>query len=366
MRKKFLCYTIIGDSMKKHNDKVNNELIDMINISNKNESMTISNYKLDKYGSKKFKKTKYRINVFPKKVIALAIGTVVIASSVFLISKQKNNIDKNNYSSDNMIVSENSNYETVKNNEVSNFKSESVLKKNYLEQLFDVSSNKDISYIYDFMETPSYNYFIRYADMYGVDPQIMLAIAMQESGLDHESCLPNGDNYNNCAIGIMQLEKPYGSEVTAYNFKTGDNETIVCTKEYACDIEKNIQISCMLFQNSLRRYNGNVYLAIQSHNYGETMINTILDKTSLEIYKDKEKIINDYEKLPWLKYVQDVHENPSFYLTNWDYDTYGDSEYLAKVLSYCTSDEAHYIYDDSNVTFNLRYGATKSERYRQR
>ena len=92
----------------------------------------------------------------------------------------------------------------------------------------------------------------------------------------------------------------------------------------------------------------------------------ILDKTSLEIYKDKEKIINDYEKLPWLKYVQDVHENPSFYLTNWDYDTYGDSEYLAKVLSYCTSDEAHYIYDDSNVTFNLRYGATKSERYRQR
>ena len=37
---------------------------------------------------------------------------------------------------------------------------------------------------------PLGKYFYEYADMYGVDANLMCAIAMQESSLNHKACIP--------------------------------------------------------------------------------------------------------------------------------------------------------------------------------
>lgn len=229
-------------------------------------------------------------------------------------------------------------------------------KDSYIDQnnnydYFAVGSSDDKSRVIDFLYGPSGQLVYKYSEMYGVDPQVIAAMCMQESSLMHRECIPGGDLYYGYGVGIMQLESPSGQQISAYNYLTGQFDTEYITMEKACSMEMNIKIGCMIFQNSLKENYGNIFLAIQSHNYGQPMIDLILDQ---KYSKKATSVKQDYENLEWVKDIKYAHENPKEYLFDWNEDSYGDGNYISNVLRYCPSEKVTYKYNGCEYTFDLK------------
>lgn len=193
------------------------------------------------------------------------------------------------------------------------------------------------------------------AKTYGVDPYLLAAKGLTESNLDHEACCPNGKNYNGYGVGAFQLESPDGRTVKAWNFEKNCEDTLSITMENATDFTKNTQAAAMYLQNRLFLYHNNIYLALQSYNYGEYMMNLVIHDYAKAKGITEEEVIQNTNDLGWLEIVQDIHENPNDYYyrvmldpdeTNqdtiekakrnyiWKHKTYGNDCYVADVLSY--------------------------------
>lgn len=194
------------------------------------------------------------------------------------------------------------------------------------------------------------------AEIYGIDPYLLAAKGLTESSLLHDEHCPGGSLYNGYGVGAFQLECPSGKEViSAYNYKTGEEDYLTITMENAIDFRKNTQAAAMHLQNRLNLYNGNVYLALQSYNYGVYMMNVIIYEYVNELGVGRDDVINNINDLGWLEIVKDVHVNPNDYYYKatlnldtataedfenakakykWKHKTYGNGHYIADVLSY--------------------------------
>ena len=88
------------------------------------------------------------------------------------------------------------------------------------------------------------NIFEKYGKMYGIDPNLLMAIMCQESsGIHHEY------SQNGCAIGGMQIENFwYNKQLTAYNFELQEREEILYmrTKKRTSPLVKFAFLECYL------------------------------------------------------------------------------------------------------------------------
>lgn len=164
----------------------------------------------------------------------------------------------------------------------------------------------------------------KYSKMYGVDPNLMLAIATQESG----------DHYNNInfgpAVGLMQIEKSVwknGGDLTAYNFETNSWETITITSDgyndfinNLSDLDYNVKVGCMIFQQSLIYMDYNILASIQCYNMGYGNMQTIFDNYCADTGLTKQQVLENQFDCGWLNYRNII---PA-----------GDSKYIEHVLSY--------------------------------
>ena len=215
---------------------------------------------------------------------------------------------------------------------------------------FMVGSSEYKRNVIDFLYSPSGNLIYKYSEQFGVDPNLIAAMAMQESSLNHNDCIPGGDNYWGYGVGLLQLESPSGQEITAYNYETYEMETEYITMENACNLEKNIKIGCMIFQNNLDNNQGNVFLALQSHNYGQPM----LDLVMYDMYGDNiDTIKSNYGDTSWISGIKEAHDNPYKYLSDWNESAYGDGNYIENVLRFMPYDKVKYKYDNNVYTFDL-------------
>lgn len=251
-------------------------------------------------------------------------------------------------------------------------------------------------------------FIYKYSADYGVDPSIIGAICYQESSLNHYENCPGGDSYNGYGVGLMQHESPSGEVVTAYNYNTEEKETDYITMDKACSVNYNIKLGTMEWQNSLEHYKGNPLLTIQSHNFGQIMTDKVLRQNYMKLdnlkkdYPDivntikennpniyqflsknypttygglqvdypetyetlwkqssegweiiKDMIFKDYSNTSWLTWMKDAYNNPSKYLSNWQFEHYGDQYYVEHVLSHCPTKEISYKYDGNDIKFDL-------------
>lgn len=206
-------------------------------------------------------------------------------------------------------------------------------------QIDEFTSNLTVG----FKEAGHYEPFEDYSSDYGVDPNLLLALATTETGLDHSNTIPGGYRFNGCGYGIMQVEDVnIGSTVSAYNYNTKQTDSIEITEEKLIDYETNVQIGTVMFKNCLDKYNGNIYLTIQSYNYGISMMDRIIDIYAAELGVTPEDVMKNYNDLGWMKYVEDVHINPKKYISDWEYNTYGSDMYIKNVLGF---------YSGNNIVF---------------
>lgn len=208
----------------------------------------------------------------------------------------------------------------------------------------------NITYVNEFKNTEAGKIYKEYTDMYGVDYNFALALAKQESNLDHENHLPGTDYFNGFAYGISQIENSLiGSRFEAFNFNTGQNEIIEIVKDYPSAREDgitylsvmnyadNVRIGVAKLQSKLINYNYNIFMALQAYNYGDGAFRLALDAYSKETGLSTSEIINNKTDFGWLKYVKDLNTNPKKYIPNWEYESYGHGEYINGVSQYITN-----------------------------
>lgn len=160
--------------------------------------------------------------------------------------------------------------------------------------------------------------FEKYANRYGVDKDLLMAMAAQES---------SGDHYNNLsdskpAAGIMQIEKAahVGNKVKAYNFETGEMEYITVTQDKLNNLDSNIQIGTMILREYIENNNYNIPLAIQTYNMGPGNMSKVLNTCGDLENIDVSTMINNPTNNKWLNYRAFLNV--------------GDSKYVEHVFSY--------------------------------
>lgn len=111
-----------------------------------------------------------------------------------------------------------------------------------------------------------FNTIQAYADTFGVDPYVIMAMIAQESG----------GNPNAKGGGLLQIVA--GTKVTA----TGKNGKETLTVHNPYNVDDSIKFAAMRLKANLDKYNGNYFLAIMAHNMGEGTVGIIT-----EMFKDK-------------------------------------------------------------------------------
>lgn len=179
--------------------------------------------------------------------------------------------------------------------------------------------------------------FKKYGNMYGVDPNLLMAMAAQESSGNHYDNLKG-----NYGIGIMQIEKKVhiNSTVKAYNFETGEIDKIKVTEEAIKDLETNIQIGTIILRNRLEENNYNIALALQSYNFGIGNMNTVINNCSDSTGLLKSDIRNNCTNPEWLNYRNTI--------------SVGDPQYIEHVFSYIPNDTVLTIKDRDDNDHSLK------------
>lgn len=224
-------------------------------------------------------------------------------------------------------------------------------------------------------------YFVKYGEKYGIDPIILKAMAATESSGVHNPTVEDC-SYKGC--GLVQIEAP-GQIVkgyTVYQFtdesgkpydtpqrvtkKIGikmdglDTLTSVCAgvEPENClnvyDVEKNIEAAAVAFRNRLEAYNNNVFMAIQSYNYGQGGFNIVLNLYQSATGISPEVAMTDYNNLSWTAHLEQVHRDPcNLGIKDWcgkvgkdgKQATFGTPTHLFKVVSYFPTNSVVYVLD---------------------
>lgn len=205
--------------------------------------------------------------------------------------------------------------------------------------------------------------FFKYGEQYGVDPYLLVAIALNESSLEHEKVLPGSSNYNGYAYGIMQIEKTnIGGVISATNYVEDCVDSIEITGENLQDFDTNVKVGAMIFQGYIKKYSGNINIALQAYNYGYQVMDLLLEKYAKEINQDVSSVIKNQEDNGWMKYVKDMHDNPNNYIS-WNYKTYGNDNYINAVLSYYVGVCSKNVVDGNIIYTDLVSGKVTTEPY---
>lgn len=184
-----------------------------------------------------------------------------------------------------------------------------------------------------------YDLIEKYANEYGLDPMVMLALATQERGVHSETVDSGG------GLGLFQIQIEGGwnwnnENVSAFNFRTNKEETVTITKEKASTLEYNIKYGCMLFQNALREQNYNVPRAIQCYNYGSAYMDQVISECCRDTGYSRSDI-SDPTNLIWTNY-RSVIKN-------------GDDRYLENVLRYLPNDTQIEFKKPSGETITMTF-----------
>ena len=163
------------------------------------------------------------------------------------------------------------------------------------------SVNKNVKKYFDLFE--------KYGNQYGVDPNLLASICQQESSGINWSFRVDGTEMP--AWGIMQIEYTHAKSFAEFGLKTTGEEW---TLQDRLDPEKSIAYAAKLVSDSLIHYDCDYLKTVQSYNFGQTVLDRIIEATGDE----------------WMA----ERENAAEYATNWTYPTYGDKIYLERVLAY--------------------------------
>ena len=170
----------------------------------------------------------------------------------------------------------------------------------------------------------------KYSNMYGLDPNLMIAVATQESGVH------NSYDETTAAIGLMQIEKSVwnNKSITVYNYETKEDETLNINLDTMINLETNIKLGCMIMRQQMDYMRNNPVAALWSYNYGYGNMNVVLNAYTKEKGVSINSVLDNYYDFSYItnKFYANLVSN-------------GDSYYVEHVLSY--------MGDNPNLVMNV-------------
>lgn len=134
------------------------------------------------------------------------------------------------------------------------------------------------------------------AKTFGVDPNVMIAMATQEKGEHSREIDPDG------GVGLMQIQYSVwiDQDLTAYDYDTNKLITIHIDDQNIRDLETNIKIACMIFQGNLKDMHYNLPASLQAYNWGATGAKKILSTYAIETNQTLDEVLDNYADTTWL------------------------------------------------------------------
>ncbi len=237
--------------------------------------------------------------------------------------------------------------------------------------VFNIGEKLDqsLSDMNKFINSDRGNIVFKYADQFGLDPYILFAKFMQEATLDHEGNLSNG--------GIGQHLKADGREVKAFNFLTGEYEYMNVTRNNINDFECNVKMSAMILQENMIEFHNNIYLALQSYNFGQGPVDVAVRIHYINRGITKEELHREYDYTDWMEEIKEINtdyysiynkldsdgrnENTISLESIKDLHGKGDNNYISNVLGYYIGDTMYFkdVSTKEDMAFNLITGEMK-------
>ena len=308
------------------------------------------------------KRRKYvlkRKNKFKRRVVTVSIVTLVALSTiVYGKIKSNNKNDLNEYVRQDSIVEMNLDEEVIDEDnltipEISNMIEN--INDNLQEENYENIVENNYNYLLeldagDWTETQKYidcynNYYSvieKYANMYGIDPKLALAIACHERG-EHSDQIDDGG-----AIGLFQIQVDVwdGNDISAYNFETGEWETYTIELDNIKNIEDNVKAGIMIFQDCLIRDSYNIEMAVQEYNFGHGGLLNAIHAASDDLGVD----INELEtngNTDWFNYRTANVTSDGYQM--------GDPNYVENVFKYINDNELLKFRTPDNEEINVQY-----------
>lgn len=177
----------------------------------------------------------------------------------------------------------------------------------------------------------------KYANIYGIDPNLAIAVFTHERGYHSDVMDPGG------AIGLcqVQLDVWNNQDVKAYNFETNNWDTYHIKEENIKNLEENIKAGVMILQDSLRQVSYIVFQGVQNYNYGLGNLNVAFRNSGLNSEQ-----LNEQNNKDWLQY-RDLIKG-------------GDPQYIEHVFQYIPSDTTLHFKTPNGQEINLHYVAQKN------
>lgn len=176
----------------------------------------------------------------------------------------------------------------------------------------------------------------KYANMYGIDPKIAIAVFTHERGY-HSDVMDSGG-----AIGLCQVQLDVwdDKDVKAFNFETNSWETYHIKEENIKNLEQNIKAGVMILQESLRQVSYILLQGVQNYNYGLGNLNVAFRQSGLNADE-----LNEQNNKEWMQY-RDLIKG-------------GDPLYIEHVFQYVPSDSDLHFKTPDGKDINLHYVAQK-------
>ena len=180
-----------------------------------------------------------------------------------------------------------------------------------------------------------FNKINEYSKKYNINPYVMLAIATQETGGEENYFYGSGK-------GLMQIEESaWDNEILkAYNTELNDYETIRVDGSRLNELDYNIKVACMYFQNCLTLSNYKLDVAIQMYNYGYGNMTKVLRSANDNLNLSFSECMNHYVD-NWKNFRSVVNS--------------GDKLYLEHILSYIEDSkiDINKVNSSDVITYNI-------------
>lgn len=172
----------------------------------------------------------------------------------------------------------------------------------------------------------------KYAEMYGIDPKLAIALCTQERGYHSEQKEPDG------GLGLCQINTNVwnNADIRAYNFETNSYETYHIEEKNLKNVDTNIKVGMMILQNSMNNFGYIITQGLQGYNYGFPYTNECLKVSGLNSEE-----LNDQNNNTWFQYRDMING--------------GDPEYVENVF--------RYIEDGTILTFKRPNGTIVQVQY---
>mgnify|MGYP004511517431 FL=1 len=241
-------YEIRRDKMLKKN---NNKNATTKKFNDKDIEKLATNKK-KKLTGKKVNRKKSKVIVPQKVAIAVVMGAIIGVGGVKLSNNNENKRkEPTDISYEEVKNSDDVDVITYDDGDMYDYKGEveNDTNSNYLEFDYYSDSDKKISNN-DIENTLRYkDIFDKYGHEFGIDSNLLIALATNESSGIHDI------DYDNPDIGIMQIEWSVwlNKKVKAYNYEKNEFDSLIITNDVIESLEGNIKAGTMILQENINK-----------------------------------------------------------------------------------------------------------------